>query len=1589
MSFQNPFLQYTNDFGLGNNGVKITLNYFDGIPDQSLIGSLTSNDIILCFKSLLKRDDTTKEKALLDLKKIISDNGDNNSNPDVHSDITLLLWTQIYAKLIVCDSKNIRVLSHEITCIFINCWNKKISKFLKDLIPILLSGVYDPENIVSKNCIQFINFTFKHDLKKIQMLWKLFMPQICKFIHEIVVSESQNTLSDEKYMSKDESMTRYNRLTVCAICMGSHLLKNFPDESLENEQFMECIESGILWDFIKKSRLESAGAKIIQYLFTFISILYSNTKYFKQPNISNSNNAKVFKTISKKIFKLMGSISKGDAVLITPIINDLMNLLIIFTDGGEIEKQMFWDVDKTSKDRLVSFLSIGCANSSAFYYKQLYKLCNKNVEILGIEGWNRIWNDDLKLELERKGYGKLINDYFIQFWNNYLKFVEQHGGTTNCLVTPNILQTLKQRNISNNKELTKEFLNYISFPAIIKEITHIEESMAGNEEEKFKDFTVYLKNLMSIACNDNNYDALLKNIFADNKNKFLLTKIAEIVLDNSQEIGSDTQGTILDFTSVLISELSAQNFELISNFVAKISNSKLFPREDVTSIVHEYLTMVMGTSTIDKEVVFPQILMLNNEILLLQKQTLMPLIDELIEKASSLENMKQVFELGLINESQLIRLYNNNADSQKNFFDLCRYLSSDLYISLILKTNFVFKAFEIEAFSIIDDISPLVKGNNEVAEKVVSTITQYVSWFFDDETAAIFSPILRKIFVLNDVCTKSFLDFDYHKKINTFLPKLDYNLSLTSSLGVRIHLLQKDIEEACWQGERLVKIHELLNYSIFFDRFLTSFPEYIKFEHVYYLTIIKEILEDYNSISGKNHLVVMLTEKDTFEDQTVENSLYKRNACDFDFVTAIKILMDSTIGDNATPLYAKLFDQKCSTVLQYYNSKILCKLLTNAADCVSFSQFSTIFLDLDKFVGKIIRGKDTDDYSFLQLSSLFISLRKFYSIDILGKIRNMLAAELIESRTKEIINSSYKILILLTCLLSVEEPEEDRGTVATFPIQAQRLNMVLGSINKWMDNEEWYMDTFACIRICLLQFFNKLVVFGSNASSLKMMEIVSRLLNDALTLCKLHDTPYVYELRQYVVGIMYTILKHQDHLAIEYTDEFSEDDLLTNLTDLCFISLPKHIDNQIDVNFFRGLNKVLTTFPITSIWPLEKNKPEIVQERYEKFVEFFQDPGFMDPSLIRINQVRIVCNLFQFYIRETQNINILDFELEKKENVESDGDDDNSNGDKYTIPEFITNILREWDVYRYVDGYEEILSKTVYTWVCLLLSDYFITSSYNLRQLYIGQSKDLLFKVFNFISEECCYDFNVNPEEVSSYKLDDYFDNMNIVDISHECKHAMVHTLFELFGNVGSVTSNWWLNLEDKTFKLDIEKFVSSQISSILIKRELECVTNEWTSPKRNNNKSDGEHRLSIKTYPKLAEIKATYLIDEQKLEIAFKFPKNYPLLPVQVQGISRVGVSEQKWKLWIVSTQRVITAMNGSIIDSLDLFSKNVELQFSGFEECAVCYSILHPIDRKLPSKTCPTCHNRFHSACLYKWFKTSNNNQCPLCRGEFNFKR
>ena len=110
-----------------------------------------------------------------------------------------------------------------------------------------------------------------------------------------------------------------------------------------------------------------------------------------------------------------------------------------------------------------------------------------------------------------------------------------------------------------------------------------------------------------------------------------------------------------------------------------------------------------------------------------------------------------------------------------------------------------------------------------------------------------------------------------------------------------------------------------------------------------------------------------------------------------------------------------------------------------------------------------------------------------------------------------------------------------------------------------------------------------------------------------------------------------------------------------------------------------------------------------------------------------------------------------------------------------------------------------------------------------------------------------------------------------------------------------------------------------------------------------------------------------------------------YFFIIFRVQCRRRIGVKENQWRRWSLQIQSLLTNRDGTILDGIYLWKKNIDREFKGVEECSICYSVLHVVDHSLPKVNCSVCHNSFHSGCLYKWFSNANKSTCPLCRSEF----
>ncbi|KAF7587779.1 hypothetical protein BBP40_006714 [Aspergillus hancockii] len=276
--------------------------------------------------------------------------------------------------------------------------------------------------------------------------------------------------------------------------------------------------------------------------------------------------------------------------------------------------------------------------------------------------------------------------------------------------------------------------------------------------------------------------------------------------------------------------------------------------------------------------------------------------------------------------------------------------------------------------------------------------------------------------------------------------------------------------------------------------------------------------------------------------------------------------------------------------------------------------------------------------------------------------------------------------------------------------------------------------------------------------------------------------------------------------------------------------------------------------------------------------------------------------------------------------------------------------------------------------------DHFVNASFAVQENYVSSIKDndvlipLLEFTFDFLQLSHQKLVDASKFNIRSFELDQSETQ------EKEVEWLLVHLYFLCLKYLANATKSWWIDTK-KRIKGPVESWTEKHVSPLIVEDSLQGVT-DWTSTQDPNE----ERALAVKISPKTAEIIASIPVDEESPPVALSIslPPAYPLQPALVVGRSRVLVDEKKWKNWLLTIQGVIMFANGNLVDGLLAFRKNVQGALKGQSECAICYSVIST-DMQTPNKRCATCKNTFHSVCLFRWFKSSNQSTCPLCRNNF----
>lgn len=199
-----------------------------------------------------------------------------------------------------------------------------------------------------------------------------------------------------------------------------------------------------------------------------------------------------------------------------------------------------------------------------------------------------------------------------------------------------------------------------------------------------------------------------------------------------------------------------------------------------------------------------------------------------------------------------------------------------------------------------------------------------------------------------------------------------------------------------------------------------------------------------------------------------------------------------------------------------------------------------------------------------------------------------------------------------------------------------------------------------------------------------------------------------------------------------------------------------------------------------------------------------------------------------------------------------------------------------------------------------------------------------------------------NPSLNSAHGVVDY-EEQNPLSVVLLCAHLYYRAL----QTVPTLIRLWILECKDRRLSASVTAYTSKYFSSVLVDAELERVISTRF----------GDEKMDVKVIPVHREVNTKYTIDESEIKMSLKIPPDWPLHVIEVRGVKKVGVKEDRWKSWISGVRQVVLTQvgltvgtsrrfnpsrtaQGSVVDGLELFKKNVSAHFENQTECAICYS-------------------------------------------------
>lgn len=1558
---------------LGYSGFPVLLNYFTAVPDASYLRDPRAS---VAFKALFKKDPITREKSLGDLLRLLKE---PESVQDEHF---LISWVQAYPKLAIDTARGVRLLAHETQArVLLVVGGKSYGRFLKSSVPAWLHGLSDSDRSVAAAARRGLLECFQEPEKVDLRLWVLFPDAIANYV-AAVAAETPDSLLDKRYVKPEDALAKHDRVVAGSLLMlvrliqlsssGELVLDSETAKQLETVLLLEA-----LWDRLGPTLApETANTALFRTFLVLLKHLFTAHNNAPSPFIMAIDARSLYKLVSKKFLRLV-KIKPGKtlaaSILYSSVIVQFWDTLIALTQFPLVApkdlkiKKSFWELGSSKvRARLLDYLKLGPCNLTPVYFPVVLRF----FEVLKTAGLHPEEPFlDFSNSKDASAVLKILGDQLSR-----LPSVEYKTRAVSCIL--NVYRTFALSNEDTlalskaiiyhfysalsgkpfndtDKQLQKDALNnvaaFIGEKALLEDLNGAIISASNSE-----DASVLSSEPFGLSMG---VDAILRVHFGllESTSQHLIESLITSVLEGLAESSiarptiafsvlsrffelkwekSSLDQPVSEFIETLPTFIETDFVEEPLSLFAAIFDSSYFSKVDQNQLIGDiYAKLDM--------VAKPEVA---KYVLSLAKCGAFTLETAPTEIKQYLLSLLKTPSLSHT-ESDLVFRFVGDLEVLKNLLSSASEGSHLAFIRQYSK-NLPSRQLDVSDARIetaVSRILPSVWGN--IASKDAQTFVgnlkvtglnllkksayDFVLLEVDPDFTA-FSAYIRDSFELFPYSelneTVSHAISSTNNDILSISNPLEETIGLVSSSGP--YKLQRNI----------------ISIGRFLAQLITA--DFANVDCLMLSGIVGEYIHDYSFLSDDK--------TDVLEVRAKLAEICSRAASQIDIKEAV-LLINGPHYERADFPYS-LFGRLSSIVSSdssnygFYAARVLKSLILPSAD---LQTVETLEIDYNKLLRQPLKLA-------VVVSSFSGVLTKTKRLD---RARNVVFSEILGVKPTQILSEGLKWLTLSIGFLNVDAEEAQRDKYE--PVPLHRLSMVLTQLEKWLESEEAFDASFVVVRTQMARFFASLIAVGGPFPD-RFWEVASGLCVDNLAVVEAESARI--ELKYFTLKLFVALCRkgHENEGVIDQ-----------------LIEVTTSHDVQMVEKTLPGQPVSLVHDLVVRVLSQSRISEAVLKQKTESFYRLLSESEFVALQ-------RLGAGFLHRVVLQTQQDFVVEYQLQKS----SLGED--AEGLSASLPPQLMNTVSSF--HSYID--EELESSpfkvTQYLWSWCLIFDHFKDITYLIRNSYVAQVRDgPMERLLDLIFEHVDVTSPQVLKKLSSTLIENHKLRLSAADnmLQHysateglageplgvEMQFLLLHLYYQAFQFLGSRVQAWFNGLRDRQHKQQIEKFSINYVSPLLIARIFEDVALQKSRLKDDN--------MTIKANSTTGEIRSVYVIDDQTMEMVIKIPPSYPLSSVSVEGPLRLGVKENQWKAWLLASQRIISLTNGSVMELVELFNKNVNLHFLGFEDCAICYLILHQ-DHSLPLKTCTTCLNKFHAACLYKWFKSLGASTCPLCRSAFNFR-